>query len=1049
MPTRSSFESVPSLPNMPELERHVLQHWDTHNLFERSVQERPVEKSFTFYDGPPFATGLPHYGHILTSVLKDLIPRFKTMQGYRVERRWGWDCHGLPIENIIEKELGLNSKKDIEDYGVDKFNNACHATVLKYAEEWQTFINRIGRWVDFDNDYRTMDRDYMESVWWAFKELVDKELVYESYKVLWYCTRCATPLSNFEAGLDDAYRKRQDPSLTFKVRLQPERAEGLENTWLWLWTTTAWTVPSHMAVAVNPELEYVLMRHEETGEGAILAKARVESYAKELQGFSQERVFKGSELLGWTYDQPFDFFASKREQGAFRIVSADFVTDTDGTGLAHEAPAFGVEDFEMAQKEGVPIDARPIDASGQFVDPVVPYKGVHVHEAQPQIIKDLKERGVVVRHDTYEHNYPHCWRCDTPLIQNSVETWFVAVTQVRDQLVQHNQKIRWVPDRVKDGIFGNWLEGARDWAVSRNRYWGAPIPVWKCTDCEAQKVVGSVEELESLSGADLPDIHKHLVDDLEFPCVSGGGSCSGIMRRVSEVFDCWFESGSMPYAQQHYPFENQEEFERSFPGDFITEYVGQTRGWFYTMTVLAGALFGREPFKNVIVHGIVLAEDGRKMSKRLQNYPDPTELVDKYGADALRLYLMSSPVIRGDDMRFSEKELVELMRRTLFTLWNVYGFFQTYASVDNFEPQVNPPAPTHVLDKWVLSRLQTLKQETTADLEAYEVQKYERRLEAFIEDLSNWYVRRSRRRFWKSEDDADKQAAEQTLYTVLLDLSKVMAPVTPFLAETMYQGLTRGTAMDSVHLEPWPEVDASLQNADVEEMMARTRELVNLGHSARDIGKQKVRQPLATVKASGSPLPSEFVEIVADELNVKEVVFEESLEDLAEQSFTLNTAKAGPILKQEVGAVKKAVEAGDVKAVEEGYEVAGHVVSRDLVLVAYVGSTERWAVAGDLNAVVAIDTQLTPELEAEGHARELIREVQKLRKEAGYAVEDRIELECVGAVVQSVLDATNSLVADEVLATAVRVVEELDSGLDATSEVELGGSHVIFGISKV
>ena len=744
-----AFKDVDKQVSFPKLEEKVLETWKKDKLFEKSLKKNENNESYIFYDGPPFATGLPHYGHILPGTIKDIIPRYQTMKGKYVARKWGWDCHGLPVENLIEKELNLNSKKEILSYGIDKFNEACRNSVLRYTSEWEKTIDRMGRWVDFRNSYRTMDAKYMESIWWVFKSLWEKGLIYEGFKILPYCPRCTTPLSNFETN--QGYKDVQDPAVTIAFKLKDE-----DNTYILAWTTTPWTLPSNTGLAVGKDIEYVKVKDGD--KYYILASDLLSRYYKDVNSVEIAARFKGPELVGKKYEPLFPYFTHLENEGAFRVVIGHHVTTESGTGIVHIAPGFGEDDAEIGRKEGLPA-LCPIDQEAKFTDEVPDYKGIQVKKADKDIIKRLKAEGKLIRQETYQHSYPHCWRCDEPLIYRAVSSWFVNIQKIKDKMIAANEKINWMPDHIKHGRFGKWIEQARDWAISRNRYWGCPIPVWKCEECGEVICVGSIEELEKLSGKKITDIHKHYVDPITLKC-----KCGHEMHRVDEVLDCWFESGSMPYAQVHYPFENKEKFEANYPADFIAEGLDQTRGWFYTLVVLGAALFDKNAFKNVVVNGLVLAEDGRKMSKRLRNYPDIDEVFNKYGADALRLYLMNSAAVKAGDLLFSENGITEVLRNYHLPLWNSYSFFVTYANVDGWTPDQKVTTFTNPLDIWLNSVTEKLVAAVDGALGSYDFQTAIKSLYKYIDDLTNWYIRRSRRRFWKSEDDTDKKAAYTALY---------------------------------------------------------------------------------------------------------------------------------------------------------------------------------------------------------------------------------------------------------------------------------------------
>ncbi|MFT4978786.1 MAG: isoleucyl-tRNA synthetase, partial [Myxococcota bacterium] len=787
MPT---FRPLSSQVSFPALEREIITLWSDKEVFRRSVDQRPADSRYVFYDGPPFATGLPHYGHLVASTLKDIVPRYWTMRGHRVERRFGWDTHGLPIEMLVEKKLDLSGPSSIKEYGVDRFNEACRANVLTYTEEWQRVITRLGRWVDFDNDYKTMDPSFMESVWWVFRQLWEKELVYEDFRVMPFSWRLSTSLSNFEANLD--YRDVQDPALTVKVELVDS------DEVLLIWTTTPWTLPSNMAIAVGGELTYVRAKKDGDDTVYILAKDLVRQVLGKKATIIEE--MPGSALLGLRYRPLFPYFSELSEQplgegGAFVVIEAPHVTTTDGTGLVHMAPDFGEDDFNACRDHNIGV-VLSVDDEGRFDERITDFAGRNIKEADSDIIKMLKERGQLFRHATINHSYPFCWRSGTPLIYKAVPARFVKVTALRDRMVEHNKTIHWVPDAIGSKRFGNWLEDARDWNISRNRFWGTPIPIWTCEDCGADECIGSIAELSEKSGEAVTDLHPHRIDHLTIPCAS----CGGTAKRISDVFDCWFESGSMPYAQDHYPFENKERFEENFPARFIAEGLDQTRGWFYTLLVLSTALFDKPPFENVIVNGMVLAEDGEKMSKSQQNYPPPDEVLEELGADALRAYLINSPIVRAEPLRFNKDGVREVIRTVMLPLYNAWSFLTQYANIDDWHPatgiagtETPAPADRPELDRWILSVMQSLIGDVNREMEGYYLHRVVPPMLAFIDDLTNWYIRRSRRRFWRGAeseaDRLDKASAYATLYEVLVTFAKLVAPVLPFMAESLYQHL--------------------------------------------------------------------------------------------------------------------------------------------------------------------------------------------------------------------------------------------------------------------
>ncbi|GAA3255854.1 isoleucine--tRNA ligase [Dactylosporangium siamense] len=1010
-PMHNAAQGVPASPNLPEVERGVLDHWATDKTFEASVDQRDAGADgtgeFVFYDGPPFANGLPHYGHLLTGYVKDVVPRYKTMRGFRVERRFGWDCHGLPAEVEAEKQLGITTKAEILQLGVDKFNAATRESVLRYTNEWERYVTRQARWVDFDNDYKTLDLDYMESVMWAFRTLHDKGLVYEGFRVLAYCWRCETPLSNTELRMDDdVYRDRQDPALT--VAFQLETGEKIL-----AWTTTPWTLPSNLALAVGPDIDYAV--YLESGQELILAESRVAAYEKELANATFQRTVKGAALVGRRYTPLFDFLAET--PNAFQVIGADFVTTEDGTGVVHMAPAFGEDDQTACASVGIPTVVT-VDEHTRFTSVVPTYQGLQVFEANKPVIRDLKAAGVVVRHDSYTHSYPHCWRCDTPLVYKAVSSWFVAVSTFRDRMVQLNQQITWTPEHIKEGSFGKWLANARDWSISRNRFWGSPIPVWKSDDPQYPRVdvYGSLDELERDFGVRPGDLHRPEIDSLTRPNPDDPTGQS-VMRRVPEVLDCWFESGSMPFAQVHYPFENRDWFEHHYPGDFIVEYIGQTRGWFYTMHVLATALFDRPAFTNCVSHGILLGEDGRKMSKSLRNYPDVYRVFDEYGSDAMRWFLVASPVLRGGDMPVTEVGIRDAVRQVLLPLWNVWYFFSLYANADGYTAQRRVDS-THLLDRYVLAKTGELVAGVQQQLDAYDLSGACATVRSFLDALTNWYVRRSRDRFWSGDRDAF-----DTLFTVLSTLTQVVAPLLPLTAEEIYRGLT---GERSVHLTDWPSAAQFPSDHALVADMDAVRDVCSAALSLRKARGLRVRLPLPTLTVATPRAEAlrPFAALVADEVNVKEVVFTGDVAAHCTPVLTLVPRALGPRLGKDVQRVIKAVKAGDWRSAD-GEVVAGGVALQDgeydLKLVA--ADPTRSAPLPGGEGVVVLDSTVTPELAAEGLARDLVRVVQQARREADLNVSDRIDLSVQApAEVLGAVEPHREFIAGETLADRLATV---------------------------
>ena len=1011
------FEAVSSSVDFSAMEKEILQFWQEQEVFRKSVDNRAGAKEYVFYDGPPFATGLPHYGHLLAGTIKDVVPRYRTMRGDRVQRTFGWDCHGLPVENEMEKQLQLTSKREIEDYGIDRFNEACRSIVLRYTSEWEQIVTRMGRWVDFKNGYRTMDMPYMESIWWVFRTLWDKGLIYEGHKILPYCPRCATPLSNFEAN--QGYMEVTDPAITLRFKALEE-----ENTYFLAWTTTPWTPPSNLALVVGPEIDYVKIKDGD--EFYIMAESRLGVYYKELP----EIVWrgKGKELEGRTYEPLFPYF--KGFPGAFRVLCGDYVSTEDGTGIVHTAPGFGEDDNAVCKKYGI-ADVCPIDKECRFTSEIPDYAGRYVKDCDKDVIARLKEEGKLVHRGQIKHNYPHCWRCDSPLIYRAFPTWFVRVEAIKDKMIAANKQITWVPGYLKNGRFGKWLENARDWNIGRNRYWGAPLPIWRNDEGEII-CVGSVAELEKLSGQKITDLHKHFMDKVELPSPTGKSP----LKRVPEVLDCWFESGSMPYAQRHYPFENKDFFEKTFPADFIAEGLDQTRGWFYTLVVLGAALFDQPPYKNVVVNGLVLAEDGQKMSKRKKNYPDPMEVVERNGADAVRLFMLGSQVVRAEDLKFSEAGVREILRGVMIPVWNALSFFTTYANVDHWTPK-SDAAPTHVsnvLDKWILSSLSQMVEELREEMDNYNLQKAANRFAKFVDDLTNWYIRRSRRRFWKSKDDSDKDEAYQTLYYCLVTFAKAAAPFIPFVTERIYRTLRMDSMPESVHLCDYPE-PADCRDVALERQMELTMQAVSLGRYLRTQHNLKVRQPLARAvivapDAEAAELLKGTANIIAEELNVKAVELdadEVSLVHLgAKANFKVLGSRLGKNMKAAAAeiatwdsATVAALQKGASKTITLPDGTTADITAADL----QIQRTEKdgMAVATGDGVTVALETALTPELEAEGFAREFVSKLQNIRKEMDLDVADRITVVCdAPETAAASLKTYSSYICEETLTTSLQ-----------------------------
>ncbi|MEM7322011.1 MAG: isoleucine--tRNA ligase [Actinomycetota bacterium] len=1044
----TKYPDVPPRSDFPAMERAILARWEQEKTFEASVDARPPAteggKQYVFNDGPPFANGLPHYGHLLTGYVKDVIPRYRTMRGSRVERRFGWDCHGLPAEMETEKELGVAGRRAIMEYGIEKFNKQCETSVLRYTKEWERYVTRQARWVDFEDDYKTMDLDFMESVMWAFKQLWDKGLVYEAHRVMPYSWGAETPLANFEIRLDDATRPRQDPALSVAFSL--DEAPGDPGPMKMVaWTTTPWTLPSNLALAVGPDISYAVVPGPD-GDLLLVADAARERYSRELGDVEPVAMLTGADLVGRTYRPLFPYFAD--HPNSFVVLGGDFVETGEGTGIVHIAPGFGEDDQRICEAAGIEL-VVPVDDEGRFTAEVTDFVGMNVFDANPEVIKHLKAEGRVLRHETYDHNYPHCWRTDTPIIYRAINSWYVRVTDLTDRLLAANQEINWIPEHVRDGQFGKWLEGARDWSISRNRFWGSPIPIWRSDDPNYPRidVYGSLDELEADFGVRPDDLHRPFIDELVRPNPDDPTGKS-MMRRVPEVLDCWFESGSMPYAQLHYPFDNVEFFEKHNPADFIVEYIAQTRGWFYTMHVLSVALFDKPAFSNVICHGVVLDSEGQKLSKKLRNYPDPLEIFEELGSDALRWYLMSSPILRGLDLRIEKDgtDVQEVVRQVLNPIWSSYRVFTLYANADGYQASWRTDS-TNLLDRYILAKSHDLVQRTTDQLDNYDLAGASESVQAFLDALTNWYIRRSRERFWNTDPSAEPGSVDadalDTLYTVLLTLARVTAPLLPFLAEEIWTGLTEDS---SVHLQDWPDPAELPADPDLVRRMDRLRDAASAALSLRDERGLRIRLPLAraTIAGADAALIEPFADLLADEINVKAVDITDEVEAYGSFRLQPNGRVLGPKLGPDVQKVIKAAKAGQWESNDDGtVTVAGHRLESsefDLALLPLDGVAAA-ALPGN-NAVVVLDIEVSPELEAEGFARDLVRLVQQERKDRDLDVTDRITLQ-VGLPdgLSERLSPHFDWIRSQVLAT------ELETGTDLAVTGQIGDEPISFDLT--
>ena len=1018
------YPEIEPSANFPKIEERILKKWDIENTFNKSISNREGANEFVFYDGPPFANGLPHYGHILTGFVKDIIPRFQTMKGSKVDRVFGWDCHGLPAEMESEKELGITGRKQIQDFGVEKFNNHCQESVMKYTKEWEVTVGRQARWVNFENDYKTMDLDYMESVIWAFKQLWNKGLIYEKDRVMPYSWKAETPLSNFETRLDDSYRERKDPAVTVKFEIKNSSLD-IKNTYksyLLAWTTTPWTLPSNLACAVGRDIDYSIITLNE--ENLIIASAVLNNFKDVLEDAKLTKTIKGEDILGTEYIPIFNYF--KETKNAFRVLEADFVNTEEGTGIVHMAPGFGEDDQLVCEENNISI-VCPVDDQGRFNNEVPDYEGLLVFDANEKIIGDLKQKKIIIKKENYVHNYPHCWRTDEPLIYKSVNSWYVEVSSFKERMVELNQEISWIPEHIKDGTFGKWLAGARDWSISRNRFWGTPIPIWKSNDPKYPRidVYGSLDELEKDFGIRPKNLHRPHIDNLTRPNPDDPSGKSKMIR-VSEVFDCWFESGSMPFAQVHYPFDNKKWFESHFPADFIVEYIGQTRGWFYTMMVLSTAIFDRPPFKNCICHGIVLDTEGVKLSKKLRNYPEPEMIWEKYGADSLRWFLSSSPVLKGQNLQIDMegKGISDAQRLIITPLWNAFYFFCLYANAESISAKENYNSKNS-LDRYALLKTKELIEKVEKDLDNYDITSACQAVPSFIDAINNWYIRRSRPRFWKHADDADSKIAYDTLYTILLNTTKVLSPLMPLISEEIY---TKLTASESVHLCDWPKTNNFPDDKKFLKQMDLVREISSAGLGIRKTNNIRVRQPLKQITIAGDDISwiKEFENYILEEVNVKKIILDENSDSLYRNKIKINLRKMGPKLGKNTAKYMEAANNYNwTMNADKTVNLLDIALEQDEYFLEKESNpgTETREINDD-NIVVSLNIDINPDLKIEGIARDILRAVQNKRKDENLDISDIIKIKIFGGkIIQETISKYGDYISKNSLSENIEYVE--------------------------
>ena len=1046
MKNKKYYPEIESSVSLPDIEERILKKWDKENTFSESLKKREGSNEFVFYDGPPFANGLPHYGHLLTGFVKDIIPRFQTMKGNKVDRRFGWDCHGLPAEMESEKELGISGRRQIQNFGVENFNDHCRESVMKYTKEWEKSVGRQARWVDFENDYKTMDLDYMESVIWAFKQLWDKGLVYEKDRVMPYSWKAETPLSNFETRLDDSYRERKDPAVTVKFEILESDLNfaNKNKSFLLAWTTTPWTLPSNLACAVGKDIDYEVISLN--NENYIIAKNTLENFNEELKDHVKISEIKGENLVGIRYKPMFSYF--KDNKNSFRVLEADFVNTDEGTGIVHMSPGFGEDDQIICEKNNIKL-VCPVDDQGKFTKEIPEFEGMVVFDANEKIISFLKEKNIIIKKESYLHNYPHSWRTDEPLIYKSVNSWYVNVSSFKKRMVELNQEINWVPAHIKDGTFGKWLEGARDWSISRNRFWGSPIPVWRSDDPKYPRidVYGSLDELEKDFGTRPKDLHRPHIDKLTRvnPDDPTGKST---MRRVPEVFDCWFESGSMPFAQVHYPFENKSWFESHFPADFIVEYIGQTRGWFYTMMVLSTAIFDKPPFKNSIGHGIILDTNGVKLSKKLRNYPEPEKTWNKYGADSLRWFFCASSILKGQNLQIDMegKGIADAQRLIITPLWNSFYFFCLYANAENISAKENYSSD-NPLDKYALLKTKELIENINEHLSNYDIASACQSVPNFIDAINNWYIRRSRPRFWKHADNNDSKNAYDTLYTVLINLTKALSPLLPLISEEIYTKLTNDK---SVHLNDWPDTKVFPSDEAFLKKMDIVREIASAGLAIRKSNNIRVRQPLKEIIIAGDSIDwiKDFENYIIEEVNTKKIIVDQNSDSLYRNKIKINLKKLGPKLGKDTG---KFMEAANNFQWEINNDKTLNILNKILQEDEYF--IEKESLPGtetreipEKNIVVSLNIDIDKDLETEGVARDILRAIQSKRKELDLEISDKIIVSIFGEqIIKDALDKFENYISSNSLAESI-----IFSKTKNSNEIKISDSYKLdLSINKI